>query len=441
MPSVALAASIVVSVLAPERTARAGTVWTQQAELTLNDGASGDTFGDSVALSGNTAIVAAPVKTIGSHIAQGAAYAYLLNGTHWAQQAELTAGDGAAYDNFGHSVAISGNTAILGAPGKNGRGAAYVFSFGGTSWIQQAELTAGDGATGDLYGLSVAISGNTAIVGNRRSSRGAAYVYSFDGATWSQQAELTASDGASGDNFGFSVGISGNTAIVGANWKTVGSNVQQGAAYVYSLNGSSWIQQAELTASDGAANDTFGFSVAISGNAAIVGAQASNASRGAAYVYSLAGATWTQQTKLTASDGNTNDLFGWSVAMAGNAAIVGAEGKTVGANPGQGGAYVYAFDGAHWVQQAALVASDGSSSDTAGGSVAISGNEAVMGARLKTVGANSEQGAAYAYSAATVTTPVPALPRSALCALFALLAAGGALAIRRGPGSVRGAAG
>ncbi len=221
--------------------------WIQQQELTAADGARDDVFGYSVAVSGNTVIIGAAGKTIGNNSGQGAAYVFTCSATPctWTQQQELTASDGASGDVFGTRVAVSGATAVIGAPGNNSlQGAAYVFTCSGTpcTWTQQQELTAADGASRDEFGTRVAVSGNTVIIGNN-SSQGAAYVFTCSGTpcTWKvrpwwpfrtrklQQQELTAADGARGDEFGYSVAVSGNTAIIGAAYK----NSYQGAAYVF----------------------------------------------------------------------------------------------------------------------------------------------------------------------------------------------------------------
>ena len=165
----------------------------------------------------------------------------------------------------------------------------------GLTWNEQAELTASDGAGYDFFGAAVALDGNTAVIGaydktvNSHYSEGAAYVFVQSSGVWSQQAELTASDGAAYDQFGLSVGVSGSSAVVGANQHNVGSNSKQGAAYLFAQSGNSWSQQQEFTASDGAANDQFGNSVAVSGSIVLAGAStrnvASNSSQGAAYVF------------------------------------------------------------------------------------------------------------------------------------------------------------
>jgi hypothetical protein len=229
-----------------------------------------------------------------------------------------------------------------------GPGAAYAFVENGTEWTQQAELTPSDGMSEDSFGGSIAVSGSTALVGASRHPvgsqwPGAAYVFVESGGTWSQQEELTSSDGASEDSFGCSVAVGGSTAVVGAESHKVGSNAQQGVAYVFVESGLTWSQQAELTSSDGVAYDNFGSSVAIGGGTVVAGAPELllNPRPGAAYVFVESGGTWIQQAELTASDGAAYDSFGSSIAVSGSTAFVGAHGHTVGSNQQQGAAYVF----------------------------------------------------------------------------------------------------
>ena len=322
------------------------------------------------------------------------------------QQAELTASDGAANDEFGYSVAASGSTVVVGAPnhevGSNGwQGAAYVFVQNGTTWTQQAELTASDGAA---LGF-VAVSGNTVVVGAdcypaspTSCGPGAAYVFAESGGTWSQQAELTASDGAAGDFFGNSVAVEGSMALVGALYHTVGSNADQGAAYVFVESGGTWIQQAELTSSDGAALDYFGGSVALDGGTAVVGAFYHQAlGPGAAYVFAESGGTWSQQAELTASGGANEDFFGYSVVAIDGTVVVGGPNHAVGSKGGQGAAYVYTGSGSTWIQQAELTASHGAANDFFG-VVAASGSTVVVGADCHPASPTScGPGAAYVF--------------------------------------------
>ncbi len=385
----------------------------QQAELALPSGAATDFFGWSVAISGDTAVVSAPHRAVGPDVGQGAVYVFTRSGDSWTQQAELVSSDGASNDGFGWSVAVSGDTVVVGAPfhsvgGNSSQGAAYVFTDSGTGWTQQAELTATDGAASDKFGAAVAISGDTVLVGaadhatSGDSGRGAAYVFTGSGASWTQQAELTAGDGAPYDNFGYSVALDGQTAVVAAANHAVGANNGQGAAYVFTGSGASWTQQAELTASDGAPYDNFGRSLAVSGDTVLVGAAnhatSGDANQGAAYVFTGSGASWTQQAELTASDGASNDYFGWSVALDGDSAVVGAYQHTANDNLYDGAAYLFARSGASWTQQQELTASDGNNNDNFGDAVALSGETAVVGAPCHAVGSNGDQGAAYVFA-------------------------------------------
>jgi len=255
----------------------------QQAKLTAADAAANDSFGWSVAVSGSTAVVGA----YGKNSNTGAAYVFTRSGSTWSQRAKLTAADAAPSAYFGYMVALSGSTVVVGAPGRNtGTGAAYVYAGSGSTWSQRAELTASDPATTAYFGWSVALSGSTALVGapGNNNYTGTAYVFTGSGSSWPWQAELTAADGGPGDKFGLSVAIAGPTAVVGA---PLSNAAGTGAAYVFTSPGlaSSWPQQAELTAADAATGDHFGTSVALSTSTLAVGAPWKNSVTGAAYVF------------------------------------------------------------------------------------------------------------------------------------------------------------
>jgi hypothetical protein len=399
----------------------------QQAQLTAGDGAANDSFGSSVAVSGDTALVGAPGDDVGANANQGSACVFVRAGGIWTQQQILTASDGAANDAFGFSVALSGDTALVGARydevGANtDQGSAYVFVRAGGIWTQQQTLTAADGASSDYFGTSVALSGDTALVGapyddGPTTNQGSVCVFVRSGGAWSQQQKLTAGDGAANDHFGASVALSGDTALVGAPDKAVGGNTDQGSAYVFLRSGGTWVQQQKLTASDGATEDGFGFSVALSGDTALVGASwhdvGANTDQGSAYAYVRAGGTWTLQQTLTPSDGAQGDYFGTSVALSGDVALVGARNDAVSANTNQGSACVFLRSGAIWNEQQKLTASDGTFSDYLGTSVALSGGTALVGAPYDDVGAAANQGSAYAFtldlpSPSTTVTLTPA---------------------------------
>ena len=384
----------------------------QQAQLTASDGAASDYFG-AVAISGDTAVVGANADDVGGNADQGSAYVFVRSGTTWSQQAQLTASDGAAGDRFGYSVAVSGDTAVVGAFDDNvgvnaHQGSAYVYLRTGTTWSEQAHLTAADGAAGDDFGISAALVGETAVVGadtddvGGHANQGSAYVYLRTGTTWSEQAHLTADDGTDGDMFGNSVALSGETAVVSALFDDVGATADQGSAYVFVRGGTTWSQQAHLTADDGGAGDRFGCSVALSDGTALVGAYyvdvGGNADQGSAYVFVRSGTTWSQQAQLTADDGAAVDYFGFSVALSGETAVVGAHADTVGGNTNQGSAYVFARGGTTWSQQAHLTADDGAAGDQFGQSVALSGDTATVGAPFDRVGTTVSQGSACVFT-------------------------------------------
>jgi hypothetical protein len=336
-----------------------------------------------------------------ANLAKGSAYVFRRSGTTWTEQAQLRGSDATGGANGGLSVALSGGTALVGAPGQsvNGnadQGAAYFFD---DLHLQRQQLTAVGGGGGDQFGTNVAIDGNTAVVGApldnvlANNDQGSAYVYVRSGGAWIQQAQLFADDGAANDGFGGSVAISGNTIVVGA----AADDSFRGAAYVFVRSGTTWTQQKKLTASDGADpdSDLFGSSVAVSGDRAIVGAFGDNGERGAAYVFVRSGTNWTEEQKLLASDAAPFDQFGTSVAIAGTTALAGA----IGDDAARGSVYEFVRSGPTWTQQPKLTApvAERAAGDNFGRSVAISGSSALIGADGDDVGPNGQQGSAYVF--------------------------------------------
>ncbi len=384
------------------------------AKRTASDGAMNDDYGISVAIDGDTAIVGAwGADTTGGADA-GAAYVLFRSGGTWSQQAKLIASDGAAIDAFGLSVAISGDTAVVGSflddtPSGANAGSAYVFTRSGTVWTQQAKLTASDAAADDTFGISVAIDGDTIVVGSESddtpagSDTGSAYVFTRSGTFWTQQAKLTASDGAVGDRFGYSVAVSGQTAIIGAQGDDTGGGSNAGSAYVFIRCGMVWTQQVKLTASDGAANDSFGVSVSVSGDTAVAGAYTDDtpagANAGSAYVFARSGASWVQQAKLTASDAAAGDQFGVSVSVANDTIVVGAYTDDPPAGADAGSAYIFTRSeglcASPWVQQSLVTASDGAAGDEFGYAVALSADSAVIGAFADDTSGGINAGSVY----------------------------------------------
>ena len=334
---------------------RNGTSWTEQVKLIASDVAEGDHFGTSVSISGDTAIVGAYWDDdAGSN--SGSTYIFVRNGTSWTEQVKLTASDAAADNLFGKSVSISGDYTIVGAHGNDdagyASGSAYIFVRNGTNWTEQAKLTASDATERDWFGFSVSISGDTVIVGaylddDAGSNSGSTYIFVRNGTSWTEQAKLTASDAAAWDGFGNSVSISENTVIVGA-FNDDGAGSGSGSAYIFVRNGTSWIEQAKFIASDATERDYFGTSVSISGDTAIVGAPGNDdagSDSGSAYIFVRNGTSWTEQAKLTASDVAAWDNFGHSVSISGDTAIVAETGEDY-----LGSAYIFVRSGTSWSQ-------------------------------------------------------------------------------------------
>jgi hypothetical protein len=371
---------------------------TEVAKLVASDAAQEDVFGLAVAVDGDTAVIGAPGNDDG-----GAAYVFTRSGGVWTQQAKLTPSDPTEHGSFGISVALDGDTAIVGAL-RTGfpsffAGATYVFTRSGTTWTQQAKLvpdfTPVDQFDDD-FGRYVALDGNTAVVGAKRddsatnpfNNSGLAYVFTRSGTTWSQQARLAPSDLAAEDAFGFSVAVDGDTSLIGA--------PNGGFAYIFTRSGGIWTEQAKLTPSD---TLTFGdcirvlhcTTVALDGDTAMVGTafddggSGSSVVGGSVYVFTRSGATWGQQAKLVTSDA---PAFGESIALDGDTAVIGA-------GDFHEAAYLFTRSGTTWTQQSKLVPSDATGDDGFGSSVALDGATAVIGAIR-----NSGSGSAYVFSLA-----------------------------------------
>jgi hypothetical protein len=392
--------------------------FTQQSILTASDGAANDSFGEGgndmhgegVAINGDTAIVGA--WRAPSQNNRGAAYVYVRNGAGWSEQQKLQPTPAPINnDRYGFAVDLDGNTAVVGSTGKNtNQGAAYVFVRNGTTWTQQQQLTANDGALQDQFGVAVAISGNTIIVGawqdgvGANARQGSAYVFTRSGATWTQETKLNASDGAASDLFGASVALVGNTAVVGAR-QDFSAPIGNGKVYVFTRSGTVWSEQQKLTASDGASTDVFGNSVAINSNAdtIAVGAYRKNdlaiSDRGAVYVFVRNGATWSQQQKLLGSlgtNGGPFGEFGCSVAVDGDTIVASAPQLDGFINGRRGVVYVFDRNGATWTETETFTSSV--TLAAFGASVSMSGDSFVASAPAEKVGANNGQGAAYVFS-------------------------------------------
>jgi len=328
-------------------------VWTQQAKLTASDGGANDDFGRAVSISGDTAVIGASSHN-GSDFLSGAVYVFARSGGIWTQQAKLLPDDGASMDRFGSSVSISGDTIVVGATwdddnGSNS-GSAYVFTRANGVWTQNAKLLPDVGSENAIFGNSVALNGTTIVVGaegatNNSVQSGAAYVFARSNGVWTQQALLLSSDADSGDYFGCSVSVDGDTAVIGA-YQDDDNGSNSGSAYVFTRSGgggSTWIRQAKLLSDDGDGLDYFGHSVSIVGDTVVAGAIGTGDNgftSGSAYVFIRNSGAWAQQAKFIASDGQSADNFGYSVSTTEDTAITGAHFHDDN-GPNTGAAYIF----------------------------------------------------------------------------------------------------
>jgi len=376
-----------------------------QATLNSPIPAAGDQFGYSVAISGDYAIVGAGWDDTGADNA-GSAYIYVRSGTTWSLQSTLNNPTPAASDNFGYSVAISGDYAIVGAryddTGADNAGSAYIYVRSGTTWSLQSTLNNPTPAVNDYFGYSVAISGDYAIVGaylddTGADNAGSAYIYVRSGTTWSLQSTLNNPTPVANDIFGWSVAISGDYVIVGAYLDDTGAG-DAGSAYIYVRSGTTWSLQSTLNNPTPAVNDVFGCSVAISGDYAIVGAHNDDTGAtdaGSAYIYVRSGTIWSLQATLNNPTPAASDSSGASVAISGDYAIVGAPYDNTGVDSA-GSAYIYVRSGTTWSLQSTLNNPTPAVNDYFGYSVAISGDYAIVGAFADDTGADNA-GSVYIY--------------------------------------------
>lgn len=411
--------------------------WNEIIKNVASDRAAGDRFGTSVCISGNTAIVGAYYEDedeLGNNtlLDAGAAYIFELKSGTWKETAKLVASDRASEDFFGHSVSISGTTAIIGAPREDedsdglnsipNTGSVYVFELQSGNWTETAKLTVSERAEYDNFGYSLDIDNDKIIIGAEKYGdtdingdfffwSGAAYIFELQSNIWTETAKLLASDRADGDYFGVSVGISGNTAVVGAEFEDEDSFENNtldntGSTYVFELQSGVWSETTKLVASDREFAESFGKSVDIDGDKIIIGAPYDSnddedgnylASTGSAYIFELQSGVWTETTKLLASDYGYDDSFGNSVKIENNRVIIGAyrdDENAYGDEPLaiSGSVYLFELQSGIWNQTFKLDASDRDYFDSFGWCVGLSGDKIIVGAIMQ-----DESGAAYIF--------------------------------------------
>ncbi len=363
-------------------------------------GAAAQLFGSDVAVDGDTAVITSlDAALVFERDASG----------HWLQQTTLTASNQLVGDQFGHAVAISGDTIIVGAHLADtvstiGSGAAYIFVRDAAgNWAEQAILSASDAWGGDSFGWDVSISGDTTAISAPQndamgSDSGAVYIFTRNATVWSQQAKLLAADGLAYDSFGSSLSIEADSVVIGASLDD-DMGIDSGSAYIFTRNAALWSQQTKLLASNGVSFDMFAASVSISGDSVVIGSHGHDnggSNRGAAYVYKRdAAGNWSEQAMLSAADMASWDSFGTSVSISGDTIVAGAPGENNAGGNDAGSAYLFMRDASGlWLQQHKLIASDAALEDSFGSSVALSGNTILLASALDDdLAANS--GSAY----------------------------------------------
>jgi hypothetical protein len=359
-------------------------VWSGERQLEAGDAAEFDQLGYSVSLSDDRALVGA----YGDDAYRGSAYVFVRSGSSWTEEQQLVASDGTEGDAFGYSVSLSDDRALVAAYGVDSyRGATYAFVHSGGAWIEEQKLVASDGVEGDNFGWSVSLAGERALVGAfaRDSTRGAAYVFVRNGNAWTEEQELVASDGAEGDKLGYSVSLADERALVGA----PGSDGSRGKAHVFLRNGSDWTEEQQLGLSEEESSDHLGVSVSLAGDRALLGSYGEYL-RGAAHVFLRSGSAWTLEQQLVASDGASGHRFGSATSLRPDRALIGASGHDA-----RGAAYVFIRSGSSsWTEEQTLTASDAVESDLFGWSVSLASDRALIGAHA----VDNLRGTAYVYS-------------------------------------------
>ncbi|HLP10879.1 MAG TPA: T9SS type A sorting domain-containing protein [Flavobacteriales bacterium] len=405
-------------------TCLAATIFGQN-QVKINDPLpAGSAFlGNSVAIYENQLITGA-MRGNGPVTICGKALVGNFSGTTFNLEQTLVASDPDTGDNFGCSVAMYSNLAVVGAShddeGGLNAGAVYIFRKVGTTWVEEQKIVAFDADTADSFGNSVSIWNDRIAVGSFEDdnlghiSNGSVYIYKFDGSTWNFEQKLTATGPSDYDFFGYAVSLYDTTLVAGS-YLDDDMGINSGSAFVFRYNGTNWAVEQKLTASDGATGDNFGFSIDHNDTTIVIGAYSKfvtpHTSAGAAYVFKYNGSNFIQQQKLTANDYMTDDWFGYSVGISGKTIVTTAfHDDNFGAESGSG--YIFRYNGATWMQEVKLYASDADLADEFGQAIAIDAFNILVGAPKNDDGA-SNSGSAYLIDLCTYT------PETAICMITA----------------------
>lgn len=353
--------------------------WSEQAKLVPSDPEPLLKMGQSVALEGDTAV-------LGAHTS---AYVFVRTETTWSEEQKLSALGSTPEDALGNAVGISGSTIVVGAPGTaadtaNAAGSAVVFDHHGGNWSETIRLDVGNSRDYDRFGGAVALEGDRIAVGSATEftasgdEAGAVYVFHRSGDTWSLESRLEPDDAAAWDKFGISLALSGNTLLAGSVRADLDGHEDAGAAYEFTRSSGAWIQTQKLVSSDHAAKDFFGSALAISGDLAVIGAPGDDSNTGAAYIFSRSGPSWSEDDKLLATYPWPASFFGEAVAIDGTTVLIGEPGRNQGGSNYAGAAYVFRLDDGSWSGQGSFSQPPSTGNHDFGRNVALDGDTAVV---------------------------------------------------------------
>jgi len=377
-------------------------------EVTAADPQVGAEFGYAVAVSGSAAAVGARREDCSAGLDCGAVYMHRWDGLAWNADGKVVASDPADTDRFGSAVTLSGDRLLVGAPLADvsslvDSGAVYAYGYDGFTWGNEVKLTSLDFDAGDQFGITLAVDGDVAVIGaTGEGGTGSAYVFRHNGTSWEEEQKLTPTGAAAGDAIGQSVAVSGDVIVLGANFVNCPAGADCGAAWVFRWIGSSWNEEQKLTAPDAFASDWFGFAVGVSADDILVSAPvdgcASGATCGSTHLFQWNGSTWAHGGKLTPFDLAAGDSFGSSLAMDGQTAIVGANSNDCFGANNCGSAYLLRVRDGVWVVDGKLPPPVEEASASFGHSTGLDSPFAIIGSRLRDANSLSNSGAAYVYS-------------------------------------------
>ena len=391
-----------------------GQTWHEVIKLTATDSDAYDLFGISVSISGDRAVVG--TRDDDDFEDSGSAYIFELLDGVWTETQKLTDPNPGENDLFGNSVSIFGDRLAIGAYGDDyygsNVGSTFIYELEGGTWTLMEQLIASDAESDDLFGSSGSLFGDRVLIGAYRDedaglSSGSTYIFELTDGIWTEVDKLTPLDAADGDFFGYSVSLFGDKALIGAYKDEHVDGLYCGSAYVFELVDGTWVEVEKLIASDASTGDRFGWSVSLSGDKAIIGANGNDdfgPYTGSAYIFEKVGDLWVEVEKLTASDAAAEDFFGSSVSISGDIAIVGSPEDDIGDYDHSGTAYIFELVGGVWTEVERLTAIDHGIGDAFGMKVSISGDQAIIGAPLDGL----DRGSAYIFEVCEPPPPVTA---------------------------------